>query len=192
MTGWATRLQAWARAQARNWKSHLLTVALFVVALWAVQAWQTRRVDTGPLPAAVLQATLPVLRPDGSLAQSTVGAELAAMQAAHPGRNVGLYIWADWCPICKTIQGQVDGITRDHPVLTVAMQSGTPENVARYLRSRGLAWHTLVDPKAQISGALGLGAVPAFVVITPEGQLRWPTVGLSSSWGLRLRLWLAR
>lgn len=186
------RLRAWLVGWARQWKSHLLTLALFVAALLAVQAWQTRHVATGALPAEALHAAVPVLDANGSLRQSTLGAELDALQRAHPGRNVGLYVWAEWCPICKTVQGTVDGITHDHPVLTVAMQSGPPEAVARYLRPRGLAWHTVVDPRSQVADALGFGAVPAFVVVTPQGELRWPTVGLSSGWGLRLRLWLAR
>ena len=186
----ALRKRMWA--WALNWKSHLITVTMLVAVVWAVQTWQIRHVAGGPLPDAVLATAMTVIRPDGSPHQSTVGAELAALQARHPGRNVGLYVWAEWCPICKTIQGTVDGIAQDHPVLTVAMQSGPPEAVGRYLRGRGLAWHTLVDPRAQVSGGLGFGAVPAFAVITPQGQLRWPTVGLSSGWGLRLRLWLAR
>lgn len=187
-----TRLRAAWLQWASRWRSHLLTLALFLAAMLAVQAWQTRHVTGGALPASALDVPVPVLGADGRLRQSSLGAELAALQRAHPGRNVGLYIWAEWCPICKTIQGTVDGITRDHPVLTVAMQSGPPEAVARYLGPRGLAWHTVVDPRALVASALGFGAVPAFVVVTPDGQLRWPTVGLSSGWGLRLRLWLAR
>ena len=96
------------------------------------------------------------------------------------------------CPICKTIQGTVNGLTQDHPMITIAMQSGPPDKVSRYMASRGLAWRTVIDPRSAIPGALGFGAVPAFAVITPQGELRWPTVGLTSSWGLRLRLWLAR
>jgi len=186
VTSARARLRAWAS----HWKSHLGTLALFIAAMLAVQAWHTRHVAGGPLPAAALDAPVPVLAADGTLTHSTLGLELAALQSAHPGRNVGLYIWAEWRPICKTVQGTVNGITQDHPVLTVAMQSGPPEAVARYLRPRGLAWHTVVDPRSQVSGALGFGAVPAFAVVTPDGQLRWPTVGLSSGWGLRL--WLAR
>lgn len=186
------RLRRWAAGLRRDWRRHLGTLALFATVLLAVQAWQTRHVTGGPLPAAALDAPLPVLDATGALRQSSLRAELATLQRAHPGQNVGLYVWADWCPICKTIQGTVDGVTADHPVITVAMQSGPPAAVGRYLQPRGLAWHTLVDPRSQLSRALGFGAVPAFAVITPQGELRWPTVGLTSGWGMRLRLWLVR
>lgn len=179
-------------ALGRGAKRHLGTLALFAGVMLAVQLWQTRSVSGGQLPDAALDAPLPVLAPGGAVRKSSLRAELAALQQRHPGKNIGLYIWADWCPICRTIQGTVNGLTQDQPVITIAMQSGSPEKVARYLASGGLAWHTVVDPRSEIPGALGFGAVPAFAVITPEGELRWPTVGLTSAWGLRARLWLAR
>ena len=184
------RWQGWGRALRRDWKSHLGTVALCAGVLLAVQLWQTRHVAAGALPAAALEAVLPVLDASGSLRQSSLGAELARLQQQHPGQNVGLYIWADWCPICTTMQGMVNGVAQDHPVITVAMQSGPPPKVAAYLAARGLAWHTVVDGRAAISGALGFGAVPAFAVITPEGDLRRASVGFTSAWGMRWRLWL--
>ena len=186
------RLRSWGAGLRRDWKRHLGTLALFAGVMLAVQLWQTREVAGGALPAAALDAPLPILGTDGALRQSSLRAEIAALQRAHPGENIGLYVWADWCPICKTIQGTVNGLTQDHPVLTIAMQSGPPEKVARYMAPRGLAWHTIVDPRSAIPAALGFGAVPAFAVITPQGELRWPTVGLISGWGLRARLWLAR
>ena len=180
------------RSWARHWKSHLGTVLLVLAVLLGVQAWQTRNAASGALPATALDMVVPVLNADGRVSTSSLRRELQALQQAHPGRNVGLYLWAEWCPICKTLRGTIDGLAQDHPLLTIAMQSGPPEQVARHLRANGLAWQTLVDPRGQLSAQFGLGAVPGFVVISPDGQLHWPTVGLSSSWGLRLRLWLAR
>ena len=186
----AGRLRGWMTGLRQDWQRHLGTFALFAAVLLAVQLWQTRTVASGPLPEAALDAPLPVLF-DGALRHSSLRTELAALQGQHPGRNIGLYVWADWCPICTTIQGTVDGLAQDHPVITIAMQSGPPDKVARHLASRGLDWHTVVDARSVVPNALGFGAVPAFVVITPDGELRWPTVGLSSGWGLRARLWLA-
>ena len=187
--------RAWVSARMaalrRDWKRHLGTLALFATVLTAVQLWQIRDVDSGPLPPAALDAPLTVLTPGGSPRASSLRQEIAALQQRHPGRNIGLYIWAEWCPICSTIRGTVDGVAQDHALITVAMQSGPPDQVARHLRAKGLAWHTLVDPASEIPKALGFTGVPAFAVITPQGLLRWPTLGLSSGWGLRLRLWMA-
>jgi hypothetical protein len=184
-------LGGWIAEAARFGRRHVGTLALFATVFLAVQIWQIRNVDSGPLPAAALDAPLPVLSPDGSQRTSSLRHEIATLQARYPGRNIGLYIWADWCPICSTIRGTVDGVAQDHPVLTVAMQSGAPDKVARHLAAKGVAWHTMVDSGSVIPGALGFGSVPAFAVITPQGSLRWPTLGLSTSWGLRLRLLLA-
>ena len=178
------------RSRRQRWLGHLGTLALVLVVFFGVQAWQTRSVPQA-LDTALLDLPVPMLRPGEAAQTSTLRAELAALQQRHPGQNVAVYVWAEWCPICTTIQGTVNGLGADRPVLTVAMQSGTPAAVARYQQTQGLAWHTLVDPQAQLAKGLGFGSVPGFAVITPEGQLRFPTVGLTSSWGMKLRLWLA-
>ena len=182
--------EAAPRTRRQRWLSHLGTVILMLGVFFGVQAWQTRAVPSA-LDDALLDLPLSVLQPDPAEHTSSLRTELAALQARYPGQNVAVYVWAEWCPICKTIQGTVNGIGSDHPMITVAMQSGTPAAVARYQQAQGLAWHTLVDPQARLAKGLGFGSVPGFAVITPEGQLSFPTVGLTSSWGMRLRLWLA-
>ena len=168
----------WARL-----RSHLGTVALVLIVFFGVQAWQTR---------AVSQATLPDMAftlIDASGKRETT--TLAAWRERHAGQPVALYLWAEWCPICKVQQPVVSGLVGDVPVLTIAMQSGPPEAVARVLAQRQLRWPTAVDPRGELSKALGFGSVPAFVVIDADGQLRAPTVGHTSELGVRARLWWA-
>ena len=149
-----------------------------------VQAWQTRAVPQGAAPDLVLT----LVGPDGRTQATT----LSQWRAMHPGQAVGVYVWAEWCPICRSMQGTVTGLQADQPVLTIAMQSGPPEAVARYLRQRSLPWQTAVDAQGTLARELGFKAVPGFVVIDAEGRLRAPTVGFTTSWGLRARLWWAR
>lgn len=177
------------RSRHQRWLGHLGTVVLMLVVFFGVQAWQTRAVPDA-MSDALLDLPMQTLLADQSVHHSTLRAELAALQQRHPGQNVAVYVWAEWCPICKTTQGMVNTLGADVPVVTLAMQSGGPEAVARYQQVHGLKWHTWVDPRAQLSKGLGFSAVPAFAVLTPEGALRWPTVGWTSAWGLRLRLWL--
>jgi thiol-disulfide isomerase/thioredoxin len=158
------------------------TVLLLVGVLLGVQAWQTRDIpphwpDTGAL--------LQVVDAQGAVYNQT----LAQWRAAHPGRAVAVHVWADWCPICRAEEGTITTLQGDWPVLTVAMQSGSAAQVAAVLQQRGLPWSAVVDPQGQLSRALGVGAVPAFGVLDAQGRLRLPTVGYTTSWGMRLRLW---
>lgn len=83
----------------------------------------------------------------------------------------------------------MQALSADLAVHNLAMQSGGPEAVTRYQQAHGLAWHTVVDPRGELAKGLGFAAMPGFAVITTKGELRWPTVGWTSAWGMRWRLW---
>lgn len=85
----------------------------------------------------------------------------------------------------------ITGLQQDHPVLTVAMQSGQTAQVARLLQERRLPWTTAVDPDGNIAGALGVHAVPTILVMDAQGNVTGSSVGYTSAWGMRLRLWWA-
>jgi len=178
------RLARFAQSLRRRWKSHLLTLGLLLAVLLGVQAWQTRDVPRGPAP----ELALVLVQPDGSQRSTT----LAQWRADHPGQPVALHVWAVWCPICRTEEHSVTRLSADWPVLTIAMQSGQADAVARVLAQRQLPWVTAIDARGQIARQLGFKAVPAFVVVDAQGQLRAPTAGYTSEIGMRLRLWWAR
>ena len=157
----------------------MLDGLLFFAIVIGVQLWQARDATRGPAPNFAGQ------RVDGQ------PFELAAWRAAHPGRPVLLYFWGEWCPICKTTAGNVSNISADWPVTSIAIQSGSPEQVAFVMQEKGYRWSTVVDPKAEILRRYGLPGTPAFAIIDPAGDIRFVSVGYTSEVGLRLRLWWA-
>lgn len=165
----------------RDWKSHALTLALLAAIVLGVNTWQTRHVPSG----AAVTFTAPAAGGDDLL-------DLAAWRAQHPGRAVALHFWAEWCPVCRLEEGSVSAVQRDWPVLTVAMRSGDRLRVQRVLTQRSLAWTTAIDADGRLVARYGLQAVPAFIVLDPQGQIRYAAVGYTSEWGMRLRLWLAQ
>jgi thiol-disulfide isomerase/thioredoxin len=118
--------------------------------------------------------------------------QFASWRAAHSGQAVALHFWADWCPICRTEENSVSRLSRDWPVLSVAMQSGDPVHVQSVLTRRELGWHTAIDADGQIAQRYGLSAVPALVVVDAQGQIRFVELGYTSEIGMRLRLWWAQ
>lgn len=167
-----------------RWRSHLGTLAIALVVFTGVHLWQTRDVPTGPAP----ELSFTLLLSDGSRAETT----LADWRAQHSGRAVALYMWAEWCPICKLQAHNVQSLLdAELPVLTIAMRSGSTDQVVRELRKRQQAWPTAIDTRGELTRALGFKAVPAYIVIDAKGDLRGSSVGYTSELGMRWRLWWA-
>ena len=162
-----------------RWRRWAVEIAIFVAVFFAIQAWMARDVPAGPAPDFTTVAA------DGR------ALSLAEWRATHPGEAVGVYFWADWCPICTAQQGTIDGVQADYPVLTVAMQSGGAAAVTSVLAERGLDWTTAIDADGRIAQAYGLRGVPAFVIVDPAGEIRSVSLGYTTGWGLRARLWWA-
>jgi thiol:disulfide interchange protein len=162
-----------------RWRRWAVEIAIFVAIFFAIQTWMARDVPAGPAPDFAAMGA------DGS------ALDLAGWRAAHPGKAVGVYFWADWCPICTAQEGTIAGIAADHPVLTVAMQSGDAAAVTKVLVDRGLDWTTAIDADGRIAQAYGLHGVPAFVVVDATGEIRSVSIGYTTGWGLRARLWWA-
>lgn len=177
------RLAAGFRAWLFNWRAHASTLAVFVVAVLALNAWQTRDLPAGPAPD--FQAPLV-----GAI--DTEAITLEAWRAQHPGRAVALHFWAEWCGICRAEEGSISDLQQDWPVLTIAMRSGDAAQVARVMAQRDLHWLAAVDADGRLTARYGFKAVPAFVVLDAKGRIRHASVGYTPELGMRLRLWLAQ
>ncbi|CAL1240456.1 Thiol-disulfide isomerase or thioredoxin [Candidatus Methylocalor cossyra] len=107
------------------------------------------------------------------------------------GRPALIYFWASWCQVCRAMQGTLAELARHVPLITVALQSGDATEVRRYLASQGLDLPAVVDPDGAIGRAYGVRGVPAVFVLGRDGAIHSATLGYSTAWGLRLRLWWA-
>lgn len=164
---------------------------VFLVAWIAIQAWQTRHVPSSGLPEGVLAMSMPYLE-NGQVSTKSVGEAIESLRQAHPNSPVVLHVWAEWCGFCKLEQGNISSLDVDHPVLSIAMQSGDASRVAAYMEDRSLEWLTLVDTRGNLSSALGASGVPTFLVLDTDGRIRAPTTGYTTLLGMKLRIWWAR
>ncbi len=130
-------------------------------------------------------------RPGDRRGRDGTATTVAQWQQARGGDAYLLYVWASWCAICKTVEGSIDAVAGEAPVLTVAMQSGDGAQVGRFLSARGLRWAALVDRDGHLSRQLGVGAVPTLIFVDRAGEVRAVTQGYTSEIGIRLRLWWA-
>lgn len=160
------------RARWREWAINLVVIVAIV---FAVQWWKGRTLATGEAPSLV------------GVALDGVPIDLADRR----GRPVLVHFWATWCPVCRITDGTIDAIAEDHAVVTVALQSGTEEEIRAYMREAGQDFSVVSDPDGRLSRAWGVAGVPTSFVIDGDGRIRSSIVGVSTGLGLRLRLWLA-
>lgn len=160
----------------RRW---LFDLAWVAIALLALSLWQVRNLPEGPAPASIgfdLEG-----RP----------VRWGAGQTFAPGRPMLLVFWASWCPICRFEEEALAKLAADWPVLLIATQSGDAAELARYFAARGIALPTVIDAQGEMARIWRVTATPTHFVIDAQGRIRHRSVGYTTPWGLRARLWWA-
>ncbi len=160
----------------RNWFRLFIEIVVIVAIVFGIRAWQQKELVTGVAPS--FQSVM--------LDGKTVNLE------DYNGKPLLLYFWASWCPFCKFEESSITEIQKDWPVLTVAYQSGEKTDVVKHMKQQSIEnWPTIVDQDSRLAELFGVKGVPTSYIIDGNGNIRFTEVGLTSSWGLRARLWWA-
>jgi len=120
------------------------------------------------------------------------GAQFNLAEYNYSGKPLLLHFWATWCPVCKLEEASIESLSRDYPVITVAMQSGDENTLQEYMNSEDLSFAVIADDNSVLANRFGLKAVPVSFILNSQGKIVFTEAGYTSAWGLRFRLWLAQ
>ncbi len=161
----------------RRWLAWLLDIVLVVAIVLGVRFWQHQGLVDGVAPSFT----------GTNLQGQTVDLK------QYRGKPVLLHFWASWCPMCDLEQDSISALHNDWQVVTVAFQSGEVDDVKRYVKRENIEqWTTIVDQDGKLAAQYGIHVVPTTYILDGKGNIRFREVGLTSSWGLKARLWLTR
>jgi peroxiredoxin len=161
------------KGRSARWLRDLAIAGLLVL---GIRAYQQRGLPSGPAPELV--------------ATDLAGAEVSLEQ--YRGQPLVLLFFATWCGVCRAAQSNFDSVAADMPVLAVASQSGSSEQVASYVRAQGIAPRVVNDASGELAKRYGVRAFPTTFVLDVSGAIRHTEVGYTTELGLRLRAWLAK
>ncbi|MGM8897255.1 MULTISPECIES: protein disulfide oxidoreductase [unclassified Psychrobacter] len=115
--------------------------------------------------------------------------DLAAMSADKPTL---VYFWGTWCPICSVTSPTIDKLaaSNDYPVVTVAIKSGSDQELDSYLNEHDYSFTTVNDQDGNIFAEWQGQVTPSYVVLK-DGEMTQGLTGIQPLWSLKLRLWLS-
>lgn len=152
----------------KAWLANLKTLLVFLIIATVITGYQQRNMISGAAPD---ENWLPT------------------------GQPTLVYFWATWCGICTLTSPAVndiatDAINSDYQILTVALSSGTDQVLRQHMIEKGYDFQVLNDDSGDISTRWGVQVTPSLFFINSDGEIVWHSTGLSSEWGMRLKLWL--
>ncbi|MCF6253458.1 MAG: redoxin domain-containing protein [Thiomicrorhabdus sp.] len=162
----------------KKWVKNSLTVLVFLAIYLVLRSFMQGEVIHGQAPIMKVQ---------------TITGKTLDLQAFNlQGKPVLVHIWATWCPICDLTKGGVESVATDYPVINIATQSGSDDELLAFAHANDMNPNIIVnDVSGKWMQTFGAKAVPADFIIAPNGDISFIEVGFTSAWGLRLRLWWA-
>lgn len=159
----------------KKYSRWIIEIVLILIVITAVKLWVQRDVVTGVAP---------------NITASLLSGETFDLYQSKP-RPILVYYWATWCPVCKLQKSNIENISKDHALISIAMQSGHNEEVKEYMREENLSFKVINDEYGALSKKYKIRGVPAAFIVNRENKIEFVEVGYSTELGLRLRLWWA-
>ena len=103
-----------------------------------------------------------------------------------------VHFWATWCPTCKFEASNIERISANYNVLTIAVNSGSNDKITAYMKENALSYKVISDSTGVLAKKFNIGAYPTTLIYNGEGELKFTEVGYSTTLGLQARLELLK
>ena len=107
------------------------------------------------------------------------------------GKPLVLHFWATWCPTCKLEAANIQSVSHDYEVLSIAVNSGDKATIKTYMHDRDLTFRVVNDLDGQWAEKFNVEAYPTTFIYNASGELQFTEVGYTTTAGLLARLKLA-
>ena len=113
---------------------------------------------------------------------------LALNYATDKDKPVLVHFWAVWCPICKIEAPNIQTMSENFEVITIAVKSGSDEKIQEYLNNQNLDFKFINDEDGYLAQKYGISVYPTTIIYDKNRDVVFSDVGYTSTWGLWLRM----
>lgn len=164
------------KSKLKRWGREALVIAMIVITIVVLMdLWRAPK-----MPATFDSTPL-----------HTLDGQAVTLNSLSEERPLLLYFWASWCGVCRyTTPSVAQLVSEGENVMTIALRSGDPQEVSRWLASKKVQLPVVNDASGELSRNWQIGVTPTLVVFY-KGEVVSSTTGWTSYWGIKLRLWWA-
>lgn len=99
-----------------------------------------------------------------------------------------IHFWATWCPTCKLEAANIERISKNYQVLTIAVNSGDNTKLKDYMKEKDLHFKVINDQEGLWAQQFNVKAYPTTFIYDAKAELRFSEVGYTTTAGLLARL----
>ncbi len=103
-------------------------------------------------------------------------------------KPVLIHFWATWCPTCKLEASNIEFLSKQFDVITVAVDSKDNATVQKYLAAHQYTFKTVNDPHNQLSSLFKIKGFPTTFIYDKNKKLVFSDVGYSSTLSMYLKM----
>ncbi len=106
----------------------------------------------------------------------------------HSGNSVVIHFWASWCRVCKAEASNIEHLSKEYNVLTIAVNSGDDQKLSAYMQAQGFHFKVLNDQNGSWAKRFNVEVFPTTFIYDAEGRLRFTEVGYTTTAGSLARM----
>ena len=110
----------------------------------------------------------------------------------YKGEPLVVHFWATWCPICKLEASNIDELSKEYNIVSIAVTSGSNKEINEFMQKRQLSYRVVSDISGDLAKKFNISAYPTTLIYTKDGKLKFTEVGYSTTVGLKARLHLSK
>jgi len=115
----------------------------------------------------------------------------ASQFSVDKGKPLLIHFWSISCPTCKLEAPNIETVSKKYEVLTIAINSGSDEEVKAYMKENELSFKVLNDRDGTWAKRFKIEVYPTTFFYDDKGELSFTEVGYTTTAGLVARFeWL--
>ena len=103
-------------------------------------------------------------------------------------RPLVVVFWGTWCPICKLEAPNLEKLSKQYNLLSIAVNSDTDEKIKAYMAEHQLSYRVINDANGILAKKFNIAAYPTTLIYNAKGELKFTEVGYSTTLGLQARI----